>query len=340
MNKVYTVFLPILMLAMSPAIGAEAPSVQVDVVALKQQAMTDTVSGYGVVSPDTRSQHSISLPRSGQLVSLLVSAGQVVKKGQPLLAFGTGAQAALAYQQARQAVEFSKGEATRVEQLFGQQLATQSQLAAARKALADAQDTLRAQERIGAGQSLERVVAPFDGIVSAVQAAQGERLAEGAPVIQLARSDKERVLLGVEPDDVRRVRPGMAVSVNPVFSTGFNVAGRVAQIFGMINAQSQLVDVLVEIPGAALMPGTRVRADIEIARQTQWVVPRSAVLRDAQGTYFFQVGEGKARRVNVQSGLEKEGLIAVKGAFDPRQAVVSVGNYELHDGMAVRGSAP
>lgn len=332
----YGIFLLNLLLMSSPLLAADLPSVQVETVALKQQAMTDTVSGYGVVSPDTHSLHTISLPRTGQVVSLLVSAGQVVKKGAPLLEFGTSASAALGYLQARQAVDFAKGETARIEQLVSQQLATQSQLAAAKKAQANAEANLREQKRIGAGQSLERVVAPFDGIVVAVQAAQGDRMTSGATVLQLARAGRQRVLLGVEPGDVGRVRPGMSVSVNPVFSAGLKLSGRVAQVFGMINPQTQLVDVLVNVMGDGLMPGTRVRAEIEVDRQTPWIVPRSAVLRDADGAYLFQVAGDKARRINVQTGLEREGLIAVQGSFDANQPVVSLGNYELRDGMKVR----
>ena len=332
------IFLLSVLLAANPVLAADTPSVQVETVALKQQPMADTVSGYGLVSPDTHSLQAISLPRPGQIVGLLVSAGQVVKKGAPLLEFGTGADAALGYRRARQAVEFAQGEVARKEQLAGQQLATQSQLATARQALADAEAALRAQEKIGAGRALERVTAPFDGVVVSVQAAQGDRLAAGVPVLKLARAGGQRVVLGVEPDDVSRVRSGMAVSVVQVFSGERKVAGRVTQVFGMINPQTQFVDVLVQVPGDGLMPGTRVRAEIQLNRQDAWVVPRSAVLRDAQGAYIFQVREGKARRVNVRTGLEQDGLIAVQGAFEPREPVVSLGNYELQEGMAVRGS--
>ena len=338
MNKSFmTIALPVILLTTSFAYAADIPVVQVKTVAMKQQQMTSTVSGYGSVSPDTRSLETISLPRPGRIVRLLVSPGQPVKKGSVLLQFGTGADAAMNYQQARQAVDFATSEAKRIGQLVAQQLATQSQLAAANKALADAEAALHAQERIGAGRALEQVTAPFDGIVMSVQSAQGDRLAAGAPLLQLARSGGQRVLLGVEPDDARSVRPGMAVSVAPVFSSESKVPGRVAQVFGMINPQTQLVDVLVKISAGGLMPGTRVHAEIEVARQIAWVVPRSAVLKDANGAYMFQVAQGKARRINVQIGLEHNGLIAVQGAFDTGLAVVSLGNYELADGMAVSG---
>ncbi|MHB1231068.1 MAG: efflux RND transporter periplasmic adaptor subunit [Burkholderiales bacterium] len=326
------------LLAVSPVWAADAPSVAVQTVALKQQMMSDKVSGYGVVSPDTHSLQNINLPRAGQVVSLLVSAGQVVKKGAPLLEFATGTDAALRYQQAVAAVRFAASELTRIEQLVSQQLATQSQLAAAKKSLADAQAALQAQTKIGSDRALERVIAPFEGVVVAVQAAQGDRLMAGAPVLQLARAGGQRILLGVEPDEVNKVRPGMPVSVASVFNAERKVAGRVAQVFGMLNPQTQFVDVLVQVPSGGLLPGTRVRAEIQVGRQKAWVVPRSAVLRDAQGAYIFQVRQGKARRIDVQTGLEQEGLIAVRGAFTASEPVVSLGNYELRDGMAVRES--
>lgn len=327
-----------LLLIQGPVLAADASSVLVETVALKRQAMAATVSGYGVVSPDTRSLQTISLPRPGQIVGLLASVGEAVKKGAPLLDFATGAEATLSYREGRHAVDFATDELARVEQLVSQQLATQSQLAAAKKALADAEAGLQAQDTMGAGRPQEQVAAPFDGVVMALQAAQGDRLAAGAPLMQLARAGRQQVLVGVEPDEVARVRPGMSVRVVPVFDGGRQFAGRVAQVFAMIDPQTQLVNVLVELPDAGLMSGTRVRAEITVARQDALVVPRAAVLRDAQGAYVFQVHDGKAHRIDVQPGLERNGLFVVRGAFDPNDPVVSLGNYELSDGMAVRRS--
>jgi membrane fusion protein (multidrug efflux system) len=326
----------LLALFMAPAYAADVPSVLVQTVPLKQQTLVDSVSGYGVVSPDTGSLQSISLPRAGQILALRVSAGQVVKKGASLLAFGTGTDAALMYQQALTAVRFASSEVARVTQLVSQQLATQSQLAAAKKTQADAEAALQAQQKIGAGQAVQTVTAPFDAVVVALLAAQGDRLAAGAPLLQLARAGGQRVLLGVEPEDATRVRPGMAVRVASVFAGNRAVTGRVAQVFGMVNPQTQFVDVLVTLPGGGLLANTRVRADIDVGQSRAWVVPRSAVLRDAQGAYLFQVQAGKAKRIAVATGLEQHGVVAVRGSGLLQAPVVSLGNYELQDGMAVR----
>lgn len=331
-------FLGLLLLS-SQLLAAEIPNVLAETILLKKQLMKEVVSGYGVVSPDTRSLQNINLPRSGQLISLLVSAGQIVKKGAPLLEFNTSADVALSYRQATQAVDFAKGELKRIEQLVGQQMATQSQLAIAKKSLVDAEASLHSQEKIGAGLAMDQVVAPFDGVVVAVQAAQGDRLAAGVTVLQLARVNGQRILLGIEPENLERIRPGLTVNINPVFRSQLKITGRVTQVFGMINQLTQLVDVLVEVPNGGLMPGVRVHAEVEVNKKMMWVVPRSAVLHDANSAYLFQVVKDKVHRINVQVDLEQAGLIAVQGNFDSKLPVVSLGNYELHDGMAVRRSA-
>ena len=325
-----------LLLAAAAAHAAETPVARVETTPLRRLALAETVSGYGIVSPQARSVTTVSLPRPGRIVALFVAAGQVVKKGEPLLEFATGADASRSYRQARQALEFARGEKARIAQLLAQQLATRSQLAAAEKALADAEAALRAQQRIGAGEPLQRLGAPFDGVVVSLVAAQGDRVAAGAPMLKLARAGGQRLVVGIEPSDVRAVRAGMEVKVTPVFERERIVRGRVAQVFGMLNPQTQFVDVLVQIEGDGLLPGTRARADIELERREAWVAPRSAVLRDARGAYLFQVRDGRAHRVAVRTGIERDGLVAVEGSFDPQAPVVSLGNYELEDGMRVR----
>ncbi|MDE2565995.1 MAG: efflux RND transporter periplasmic adaptor subunit [Burkholderiales bacterium] len=328
----------------APDAGAAdpAPSVQIETVPLAQQALVERVSGYGVIAPDAASLETLSLPRAGQVLRLRVRAGERVQRGQTLLEFGNSADADLAWRQAEQALAYAGDEAKRVAALVAQQLATRSQLAAAQKALADAEAAVRAQQRIGADRPRQALQAPYDGVVMAVPVAQGDRLAPGAPLLQLARNGPQRVLLGLEPGDARTVRPGMAVQLRSVIDSSEGVRGRVSRVFGMINPQTQLVDVQVDVPASGLLAGSRVSAQIEIGRSSGWVVPRSAVLRDAQGAYLFQVVQGKARRVAVTTGLEQGGLEAVQAAagarLDPAQPVVSLGNYELQDGMAVRGA--
>jgi membrane fusion protein, multidrug efflux system len=332
----------VLLAALAPllAAAADASSVLVRTEPLHKHAIRQTLVGYGTLAPEVGGTINISLPRPGRITALEVSAGQVVKRGARLLEFRTAAGAALGYRQAENALAFARSELARTEQLAAQQLATASQVAAARKSLADAEAALETQRRLGTGAASVPVTAPFDGVVVGIGAALGDRIAAGTAVLKLARLSGLRVLLGVEPADSFAVRPGMPVHLTPVFDAQRAVDAQVAAVHGMVNPQTQLVDVVVKIRSGDLLPGMRVRGEITLDTRTGWAVPRSAVLRDDQGDYLYQVKDGVAHRVAVQIESDGDRLLAVRGAgLDPALRVVVQGNYELADGMAVREAA-
>lgn len=326
------------------ALGAEdEPSALVKTAAIAQLRLANTLVAYGVITTEPDRVATISFPYPVQVSALHASLGQAVARGEPLLEVQTDPAATLAYRQAANAVDYARGEARRVEQLANEQLATQSQVAAARKTLADAEQQLRTQERLGTAAPAATLAAPFDGVVIAISVVQGDRLGPGAPILRLARTDRLRARLGVEPDDAAAVRPGMLVRIVSAFGERSAVEAKVTQVQAMVNPQNQLVDVVVSFanqPAARLFPGTRVRGEITVDEATGPVVPRQAVLRDGRGDYLFQVKDGRARRVDVDTGIESQGLVIVSGPLDPAGRVVVLGNYELNDGMKVREAHP
>ncbi len=323
------------------ASAAATVSALVQVVALAKHSVSATLTAYGAVSAETGSRVTISLPRAGRVTRLALTDGAVVRRGQTLFWFRTGARASAGYEQAVAAVKFARMQAQRTASLLAEKLATATQLDAARRVLADSEAALAAQRRMGTGLHVERVTAPFDGVVLNVAAAQGDRIKAGAPVLTLARSGQLRVHLGIEPEDVSKVAIGMPVSIRPVFDSRLVLRSRVAAIHGTINPHTRLVDVVVNLDGpqtGQLLPGMQVSGRITLETITGWAIPRSAVLRNAKGAYLFQIDHGQARRVYVTTGLENDRLVEVKGPFDASLPVVVLGNYELKSGMAVRES--
>ncbi len=317
----------------------DGPSALVRTEAMKHRAVSETLVIYGVVGVDPRSALNVTLPRRGQVLRLMVTAGQIVGRKTPLLEFATGPADAQAFETARNNVAFARSELQRTESLVAQKMATRAQLASAHKTLADAEGTLRTQERIGAGRTSEVVYAPFAGVVTLLGVKPGDRVQAGAPLLQLSRRGEYRIELGVEPEDVAKVKPGMPVGLSPVSRGGKKTEGAIAEVHAIVNARTRLVDVVARVTGkesAMLMPGMQVQGVITLAAAKSWTVPRPAVLRDARGAYIFQAVHGRARRVDVTTGTENDGFISIRGGFDPRQKVVVLGNYELHDGMAVR----
>ena len=329
----------------SPAFAApetNTPSVLIQSESLHKQPMAETLTAYGSVMPSTGATENISFPRAGQISNLFVVAGQVVKRGQVLLEFSTDPNVAALYHQAETTEVFARSELKRVEDLAAHRLATQSQLAAARKALQDAQANLAAQKHIGGGVGTQQIKATFDGVVSLLSIQQGDRVLSGIPVMQLSKAGKLRATLGIEPEDIARLRAGMPVQIYSVFGNQPAVASRLLQVHGVINPLTRLVDADVELQGTAssLLPGMQVRGTIALNNREAWVVQRSAVLRDEKGSFLFQVHDGHALRVPVTVTIESGNGVAVSGALDSKLRVVVSGNYELQDGMMVRESKP
>lgn len=319
--------------------GRKQATVLVETAPLAKKTLPVQMTTYGTVQPDIDDTVHIVAPRAGQIARLAVNPGQEVRRGQKLVQFATGAATLLGYQQAASAVKFARADLARAQALFKERLATTSQVATAEKALSDAEDALKAQEKTGAGQATQWIVSPADAIVTEVNAKIGDRLDQGGAVLQLTERGAVQVLLGVEPEQVAKIKVGMPVEITSVFGSAPPIAGNIDSVHGIIDPQTRLVDAVVELagkPADGFLPGMRVEGVITLATVTGWVVPRQAVLTDDGGAYVYQVKDGQAVRVNVKILLDTDDVYAIDGELDPKLKLVTLGNYELSDGQPVR----
>lgn len=327
--------------AVEPAAGkADDASVLVRVQPAVRKPLDRTLDAFGEIAAGK--PESLSFPQAGQLLQLPLVPGQRVRRGATLAVIGTDPSAVAAYAQAAGAVGFARRELQRQQELAQLKLATQSQVDAARKQLDDGQAALAAQARLGGAHASVTLAAPFDAVVVNLPVAQGERVAAGTPVVQLGRLDRPRALLAIEPARSGAVKPGMAVAIKPLLDGAAPIAARVTDVGGTVDPKTQMVTAIAALPAAqvaGLAAGTRVEAAIRLGRVEAWSVPRQAVLRDEQGSYLFQVADGHARRVAVAVRGEDGATYGVDGKLDPNLPVVVLGNYELRDGMRVRGEA-
>lgn len=327
--------------------AAPAPSVAVQTERVAKETIAQPVRAYGIVAVTSSSAVTINVSYTARIEQIRVQPGQAVKRGAPLVVVAADAASVLAATQAKSAVTLAEGELARTQSLFDKGLATQSQLAAARKALDDAREALAAQQRMGVAAGSRTIAAPADGVVAQIAVAQGDQVQPGAAIMQLALAERAgdarpNVVLGVEPADAAAIHPGDAVTLHGLSTALERTAanGRVTMVGAAVDAQSQLVNVGATVPLAQptpFLPGTRVRADIATGAGAHWVVPRTAVLRENGGAYLYQVTrEGHAKRVPVDVKIEADDRYGIDGALDSALPVVVVGNYELRDGMAVR----
>ncbi len=296
-----------------------------------------TVAGFGKVQAPPDGAVAVTASHAGFVSRLYVRAGQGVVRGASLFDLAATPAAGLAYQQARNAAELARGALRHTQRLFAEHLATNADLDRARAASADAGAALAAERRSGSNRASETVTAPFAGTVTALSAGEGTQMPQGAPVLTLARGNALAVRLGVEPEDVAGIQPGMAVTLVPTFDANAATRGRVRTVSGLIDPETRLVDVVVGLEGGQSPPliGTVMRGEIILGRQRALAVPRGAVLADRHGSYVYTVKDGHAHRVTVTPGLVNDGIVAVAGDLKAGDPMVVEGNYELGDGMAV-----
>ncbi|GAB3782309.1 hypothetical protein GCM10028797_08300 [Dyella agri] len=304
-----------------------------------QRSFHDNVAAWGSAVADPHRARAISFAHGGQVVALQVSAGQTVRRGQPLLLVAPDPTAHSAYQQAQSALTLADGELKRTEQLAAQHLATASQLAAARKALADAQATLAAQRALGGGAAQETVAAPDDGVVTVLSVALGDRFAANAPLLGFMPAHALIAELGVQPDAGAQLRVGLPVSMHGVYGDGKAFDGKLVMVGRAIDPQTHLLPVQAQLPAEAdaeLAAGAALQASIQSGNYTAWAVPRAAVLHDEQGDYLYQADHDKAHRVEVTLRQPAGDTVGVLGKLDAKLPVIVQGAYEVDDGAAVR----
>lgn len=319
--------------------GEEAPSVLVTTEPVIAKAVNQTLSVFGVLNPDPDQVLSLSLPHAGLINRVWVRLGQRVKSGEPLLEIITAPDERMQFLQAQNAVDFAAQELQRQQRLLGEQLATKSEADAARKNLNDAQATLKALQQRGLDSAQETLSAPRDGIITQLGVAQGQRLAADTSAMLIAAEQNLVVQLGVEPEDLALVHVGAPVTISSVFVPDFAIETTVREVHAMIDPATHLVAVLAEIPAHNidhLVLGSRILGQIQLATHTALMVPRNAVLSDAEGNYLFTLRDNIAVRVPVQTGIEDGDLVETMGALQAGDVVITSGNYELSDGMAVR----
>lgn len=319
--------------------SADTPNVLVRTAPVVEKTLTDTLDAFGTLEPDPDQVLSLSMPHAGMINRIWVRLGQRVENGDRLLEVVTAPDARMQYLQAQSAVDFARRELERQQRLLSEQLATKAQVDSARKNLQDATATLKALEQRGQDVASEILRAPMKGIITQLNVSQGQRVQADTTALLLAAEQRLIARLGVEPEDLPAVRIGATVTITPVFIPGIQIRSVIREVHAMINPDTRLVEVLAEIPdhqSSRLVLGSRVTGRIALATHQALVVPRSAVLREGDKAYVFIVENERAQRVSVDTGARQGDDVGVSGDLKAGDRVVTLGNYELSDGMTVR----
>jgi membrane fusion protein, multidrug efflux system len=315
------------------------PSVSVQLAALHKGSLPRIITAYGTVGTSPAARQTIQAPVAAVVHNIYVKSGDVVAKGAPLIRLGPSPATAAAYTQALTALRAAHEEVRRARTLLDQHLATRQQLIMAEKTAADARAALAALRAEGAG-SPQTLRAPFQAVVTAISTNPGAIVAQGAALTDLAQPSRLVLHAGVVPGEAVQIRPGDTAQIVPL-GENRGAAGRVVSRGSVVDPKTGLVAVDLGLPAGRFFAGEMAQADIVIGEAAGYVVPHQAILVDDQGApYVVQAVAGRARVVKVHVVLSDGARDVVTGPLDPKASLVLAGNYQLKNGMKIRGETP
>jgi Cu(I)/Ag(I) efflux system membrane fusion protein len=287
----------------------------------------------GTVAFDERSVALVQARSGGYVERLLVRAPlDRVRKGQPLLQ--VLAPDWVAAQEDYLAIR-------RIGGMSG--LPALLDAARQRMRLAGMSDAQVRQVEAGGKADLRiTIVAPVSGVVTELNVREGMTVAAGAPLFRINGFETVWVNAEVPEAAVARVIPGSAVEASVTAFPGQVFKGKVNAILPEVNPATRTLKARIELanPKAELAPG--MFASIRLTPSTRaqsLLVPSEAVIRTgARSVVMVATGDGKFAPVDVEAGLEANGMTEIRKGVANGQKVVVSGQFLLDSEASLRGA--
>lgn len=191
-------------------------------------------------------------------------------------------------------------------------------------------------------KTYQRVVAPFDGVITARNVDVGSLVqadaASGTFMFTLAHADVIRIQLYVPQDDALGVAPSTEAVVRVPELPGRDFPGKVTRIADALSpgTRTLLTEIDVLNPDHALSPGMYCRVELKIPRKTpSLIVPSEAVIFNRNGLSVAVVEDGVARIRSVTTVRDFGTTVEVSEGVKAGDKVILNPQVDLADGRKV-----
>lgn len=286
----------------------------------------------------------------GQVVQVLVDAGDWVRAGQVLAVIDRSVQSQqIASQSANIAVadadaRLAQANLDRALKLVAKGFISKADI----DRLTATRDAANARVRVaraslgelGARAARLNIVAPAAGLVLTRAVEVGQVVSSGSGVLfSLARDGQMEMQARLAEAELARLSVGNAAEVTPVGTTRV-FTGEIWQLSPTIDAQTREGIARIALAyDAALRPGGFASASLRSGTITAPQLPESAILSDDRGTYVYVVGsDKKAQRRDVKTGeVSADGIAVIQGLSGNERVVLRAGGF-LNPGDPVEPS--
>ena len=280
---------------------------------------SDQILANGTVAADVSRSYAVNALSSGRVVDVRARLGDDVQKGQLLLTMTSPdmSQAFADYHKFKAGAALAKTQLDRTQLLYSHGATPQKDVEVAEDTYNRANiDTQAAEERIRLlggdpqhASSLIEIHAPVSGTIveQNVTSAAGIKSLDNSPnLFTIADLSNVWILCDVYENDLARIHLGDRAEIELNAYPDRRLAGRVANISKVLDANTRAAKVRIELPNEAGVLRPNMFATIHFVSQgsaTRTVVPSSAVLRLQDRDWVFVTLSGQRfRRTEVQAG--------------------------------------
>jgi membrane fusion protein (multidrug efflux system) len=285
---------------------------------------------------ETEAQVDIYPQTTGQVETLFVEEGRIVKEGDPLLKIDDRElrvdvdESTANYDQLQKAF-------ARMEDLFRRNLINRQDYET--QSYQTEQGRLRL-ERAKIRLSYATVRAPFDGVIASRDTQLGARVSAGTKVFSMVKLDEIVARVFVPGRYLPVVAENQSATITSEFLPDRSFKGWVKRISPVIDPKSGTFKVTVGVKGEkpsdlppGLFVGVRIITD---TRDSAMLIPKRAVVYEGGERYVFTVVKDRAVKRKLVAGYEDPQNIEALSGFEVGSIVIVLGQSGLKDGAMVR----
>jgi RND family efflux transporter MFP subunit len=331
----------------------------VEIAIVEQKTISNETTFNGKIFAD---KEVFVVPKTpGKVTNMNVAVGSVVKKGTVLFQLDqediqkqvdlTKKSVDLAqanYELTKEKMDNAKLTLERTRALYEQGAIPKSQLEQAELAASDKSlQTIQVQTeqaQLQYKQALDglgnlTVVAPVDGIVSAVAAEIGEMASTAQPTVTIVNMDRVYAEINVTENVINALTVGKEVVLDIPSATNESLTGKIDKISPVSDAKTQLypIRIYIENQNHLVKPGMFAKVKLSTdARENVIAVKTEAIASENDKNIVYVVENDRAVAKEVAIGLDTGSETEVTSGLKPGEKVIVKGQDYVEDGLKVK----
>lgn len=186
--------------------------------------------------------------------------------------------------------------------------------------------------------------APFSGIITARNVNPGAYVGPAGkgsefPLLTLQQQKHLRLAVSVPEAYTGYLKPEDEISFKVRSQPAEIYKARVKRMAGALDLRLRAERIEMDVPNEnkILLPGTVAEVSIPLtAKDSTFVVPKTAIVNSSEGLFVIRVVNGKAQRVNVKKGRDINEQSEVFGELKLNDRLITKGSEEIKEGQEVK----